>query len=38
MFDAILNVLTLAAVMGIGGIVFTAIGMFVVGLLGFVDD
>lgn len=38
MFDAIMNVLTLAAVMWVGGMVFVAVGMFVAGLLGFVDD
>lgn len=38
MYEALVNALTLAAIMGIGGLVFTAVGMFVVGLLGFVDD
>lgn len=38
MFDALVNVLTLAAIMGIGGMVFTAVGMFIVGLLGLHDE
>lgn len=38
MFEAILNVLMLAALMAIGGMVFVAVGMFVVEALGLKDD
>jgi hypothetical protein len=38
MFDVLVNVLTMAALMGLGGIVFVAVGMFVAGVLGLRDD
>jgi hypothetical protein len=38
MFDVLVNVLTMAALMGLGGVVFVAVGMFVVGALGLRDD
>ena len=38
MFDAIVNVLILAALMGLGGIVFVVAGMFIAEVLGFRDD
>lgn len=38
MSDAFWNVVMLVTMMAIGGMVFVAVGMFVAGLLGFIDD
>jgi hypothetical protein len=38
MMDAIFNVILLAGMMAIGGVVFVAVMMFVLGATGFIDD
>jgi hypothetical protein len=38
MFDALINILGLAALMALGGTVFVAVAMFFAGVLGLVDD
>ena len=38
MFDALINILALAALAGIGGAIFVAVAMFVAGITGLMDD
>lgn len=38
MYDTLVNVLMLAALMGAGGVVFVAVGMFVTAALGLRDE
>jgi hypothetical protein len=38
MFEALLNILGLAALMGLGGTVFVTVAMFVAGAMGFIDE
>lgn len=38
MYEALWNIVMLATVMAVGGVIFVAVGMFVAGLLGFVDE
>lgn len=38
MYEALWNIVMLCTVMAVGGVVFVAIGMFIVSLLGFTDE
>lgn len=38
MSEALWNIVTIITILALGGVIFTAVGMWLVGMLGFVDD